>query len=222
MEEIPVQDKEIWDDLIGDSREDAGYSRAKRLLDLLLSITVLLLFSPLMLLTVLTIYLEDRGPILYRQTRVGMNGRFFNILKFRSMVPDADTRLQEVSHLNELDGPVFKIRNDPRITGVGRIIRKLSVDELPQLFNVLKGEMSLVGPRPPLPSEVEQYEDWQLRRLSVMPGITCIWQISGRNELNFDDWVRLDLQYIDNQSIWQDFKILLLTLPAVIRGRGAY
>ncbi|MDD3925684.1 MAG: exopolysaccharide biosynthesis polyprenyl glycosylphosphotransferase [bacterium] len=222
MEEIPVQDKEIWDDLIGDSRENAGYSRAKRLLDLLLSTSVLLLFSPLMLLTVLTIYLEDRGPILYRQTRVGMNGRFFNILKFRSMVPDADMRLHEVSHLNELDGPVFKIRNDPRITGVGRIIRKLSIDELPQLFNVLKGEMSLVGPRPPLPSEVEQYEDWQLRRLSVMPGITCIWQISGRNELNFDDWVRLDLQYIDNQSIWQDFKILLLTLPAVIRGRGAY
>ncbi len=222
MEEMPVKDKEIWGDLIGEREDCMVYGYTKRLLDLTVSATLLLLLSPLLLLAGLIIYLEDRGPILYRQTRVGMNGRFFNILKFRSMVPDADARLQEVSHLNELDGPVFKIRNDPRITRVGRVIRKLSIDELPQLFNVLKGEMSLVGPRPPLPSEVEQYEDWQLRRLSVMPGITCIWQISGRNELSFDDWVRLDLQYIDNQSIWQDCRILLLTLPAVLHGRGAY
>jgi lipopolysaccharide/colanic/teichoic acid biosynthesis glycosyltransferase len=140
MKEMPIKDKEIWSDLIGERKDCMVYGYTKRLLDLSVSITLLLLLSPMLLLTGLIIYLEDRGSILYRQTRVGINGRFFNILKFRSMVPDADTRLQEVSHLNELDGPVFKIRNDPRITRVGRVIRKLSIDELPQLFNVLKGD----------------------------------------------------------------------------------
>ncbi|MCL6520217.1 MAG: sugar transferase [Armatimonadetes bacterium] len=194
----------------------------KRCLDVVISLMMLIILAPLMLLVALAIKLESEGPIIYKQTRVGKNGREFTFYKFRSMFRDADKRLAELRHLNEADGPIFKIKNDPRITKVGRIIRKTSIDELPQLFNVLKGDMSLVGPRPPLPVEVAQYTARDRQRLNVIPGITCLWQISGRSNIGFDRWVELDLEYIRNQSLWLDLKILLLTIPAVIKGTGAH
>ena len=143
------------------------------------------------------------------------------MLKFRSMVTDAEKIKEKLAHMNEMDGPVFKIKRDPRITKVGRFIRKTSIDELPQLFNIIAGDMSMVGPRPPLPSEVEQYEPWQRRRLSVKPGLTGLWQVSGRNQVDFDEWMQLDLAYIDNWSLWMDVKILFRTVPAVLFHRGA-
>jgi lipopolysaccharide/colanic/teichoic acid biosynthesis glycosyltransferase len=154
--------------------------------------------------------------------RSGLNGRPFRLLKFRTMVEGAEERLSEVSHLNEMSGPVFKSARDPRLTGVGKLLRRFSIDELPQLWNVLAGDMSVVGPRPPLPEEVARYEAWQRRRLSMKPGLTCLWQISGRNEIpDFDRWMALDLKYIDTWTPFLDFKILLLTVPIVLSGRGA-
>jgi lipopolysaccharide/colanic/teichoic acid biosynthesis glycosyltransferase len=159
--------------------------------------------------------------VFFVQNRVGMNQRQFKLYKFRSMVADAEERKSELLHLNERDGPAFKIDNDPRITPIGRFIRKTSIDELPQLFNVLSGEMSLVGPRPPLPDEVQKYEWLFRKRLSVKPGITCIWQISGRNNVSFERWMQMDHEYIENWSIWLDLRILLKTIPAVLFSRGA-
>jgi len=160
--------------------------------------------------------------VLYTQTRCGLNGRRFTLYKFRTMCLGADQRLDEVAHLNEVNGPAFKARRDPRVTPVGRVLRRWSLDELPQLVNVLKGEMSLVGPRPPIPAEVERYERWQRRRLSMKPGITGLWQVSGRAGIDdFSDWIALDLRYIDQWSLWLDLKILLKTIPAVIFARGA-
>lgn len=150
-----------------------------------------------------------------------MNQRRFQLYKFRSMVKDADARKSELQHLNEVDGPAFKMENDPRVTKIGKFIRKTSIDELPQLFNVLKGEMSLVGPRPPLPNEVSKYEWLFRRRLSVKPGITCVWQISGRSDVSFEEWMDMDKEYVENWSLWLDFKILLKTVPAVLLGKGA-
>jgi lipopolysaccharide/colanic/teichoic acid biosynthesis glycosyltransferase len=158
---------------------------------------------------------------LFAQERVGKNGRRFKMWKFRSMIPDADRLKASPAHLNEMDGPVFKIREDPRVTKMGRFIRKTSIDELPQLFNVLLGNMSLVGPRPPVPGEVAQYGLWQKKRLSVKPGITCLWQISGRNEIKFDEWMRLDRQYIDNWSLRLDIMILIKTVGVVLSRKGA-
>ncbi len=193
----------------------------KRLADIVISLTALTLLSPVMLAAALAIKLSSPGPILFAQDRVGMNQRRFKLFKFRSMVADAETRKRELEHLNEVDGPVFKIGNDPRITPVGRFLRKTSIDELPQLFNVLSGEMSLVGPRPPLPDEVERYEWLFRKRLSVKPGITCVWQVSGRNNITFERWMQMDHDYIENWSLWLDLKILLKTVPAVVLGRGA-
>ena len=164
--------------------------------------------------------LTSPGPAFYRQLRVGQHGRVFHILKFRSMVSGADTLQKALEEHNEQSGPVFKMRNDPRITPLGRILRKFSIDELPQFINVLRGDMTLVGPRPPVPKEVAQYEPWQLRRLSVVPGLTCIWQVSGRNEIAFKDWMYLDLRYIDTWSLGQDLSLLLKTVPTVVAGRG--
>jgi lipopolysaccharide/colanic/teichoic acid biosynthesis glycosyltransferase len=178
--------------------------------------------SPLFLLSALAIKLDTPGPVLYRSTRVGRGGKLFTFFKLRSMVQGAEHNRHSLSHLNEVSGPVFKMADDPRITKVGRILRRTSVDELPQLFNVLKGDMTLVGPRPPIPEEVNQYEPWQLRRLAVRPGITCLWQISGRSSLGFDEWMRLDMEYIERRGFLLDFKILLRTLPAVLSGEGAY
>lgn len=193
----------------------------KRVMDFAGSAILLVVLSPLLLATAVAVKLTSPGPVLFRQERVGMNKRRFRLLKFRSMVVDAEERKKELAHLNEMDGPAFKIRKDPRVTKVGAVLRKLSIDELPQLINVLKGEMSLVGPRPPLLSEVNLY-DWNDRkRLSVKPGITCLWQVSGRSDLTFEEWMLLDQKYIDNWSVWLDLKILLMTVPVVLLGKGA-
>ncbi len=193
----------------------------KRVIDASLSFMVLILLFPLLVVVAILIKLTSPGPVLFVQERVGMNQRKFKLYKFRSMVADAEQRKAELIHLNERDGPAFKINNDPRITPIGRFIRRTSIDELPQLFNVLSGEMSLVGPRPPLPEEVKKYE-WMFRkRLCVKPGITCIWQISGRNHISFERWMQMDHEYIENWSIWLDLQILFKTIPAVIFSRGA-
>ena len=193
----------------------------KRLTDVALSTLLLALAAPVVVAVAAAIKLSSGGAVLFRQTRCGMNGRRFTLYKFRTMVEGAEELRLEVAHLNEMDGPVFKASNDPRVTGVGRFLRKFSLDELPQLWNVLKGDMSLVGPRPPIPEEVEHYQRWQRRRLAMRPGLTCLWQISGRNQLDFEQWMRLDLQYIDSWTPWLDFKILAKTVPVVLSGRGA-
>jgi len=180
------------------------------------------LLLPLFVLTAVLIRLTSRGPAVFVQKRLGLNKRHFGIYKFRTMVVDAEKRMKEIEHLNEVTGPVFKIKNDPRITPLGRFLRKTSIDELPQLFNVLKGDMSLVGPRPLPIRDYEGFnEDWQRRRFSVRPGITCLWQIGGRSSISFEKWMELDLQYIDKWSLKLDMEILVKTIPAVLRGSGA-
>lgn len=193
----------------------------KRTLDIAGALVGIILSLPFFLIMPVLIRLTSKGTAIYRQTRCGLYGRKFVLYKFRSMVEGAEDILWEIKHLNEMNGPTFKMRKDPRVTPLGRFMRKTSIDELPQFFNVLKGEMSLVGPRAPLPEEVLEYARWQRRRLSVKPGITCIWQSSGRNEINFEEWMKLDLKYIDNWSLWLDFKILLRTIPTVLLCRGA-
>jgi exopolysaccharide biosynthesis polyprenyl glycosylphosphotransferase len=194
---------------------------AKRAFDLLVSGAVLLLLSPVFAGLALAIKLGSPGPVFFKQKRVGLQGRSFDIFKFRSMYLDAEARLESLRAHNEMSGPVFKMKNDPRVTAVGRFLRRTSLDEFPQFWNVLRGEMSIVGPRPPLPAEVRQYKRWQRRRLSVKPGITCVWQISGRNNIDFDRWMELDLAYIDDWSLWSDLHICLKTIPAVLGARGA-
>ena len=193
----------------------------KRIFDVGASLVLLTVLSPLLGVIALLIKVTSPGPVFYVQERVGMNRRRFNLFKFRSMCVDADEQKRALVHLNEMDGPVFKIKNDPRVTPIGHFIRKTSIDELPQLFNVLGGSMSLVGPRPPVPEEVEQYKWLFQQRLSIKPGITCLWQVSGRNELSFKEWMELDKKYIANWSLWLDFKILCRTIPVVLIGRGA-
>jgi exopolysaccharide biosynthesis polyprenyl glycosylphosphotransferase len=193
----------------------------KRLFDLVSSSVALALLSPLIVGVAIAVKLTSRGPILFKQVRVGQHGRRFNMLKFRSMVADAEELKARLMAHNEQTGPVFKMARDPRVTGVGRIIRKFSIDELPQLINVLRGEMSVVGPRPPVPSEVARYEAWQRRRLSVRPGLTCVWQVSGRNQISFEEWMYLDMQYIDHWTLAHDFQLILKTVPVVLTGRGA-
>lgn len=192
----------------------------KRWIDLILSATALLFLLPFLLLIALAIRLGSRGPAIFRQQRCGLNGRRFTLYKFRTMVADAESRKAEVAHLNVKE-TAFKIPNDPRTTPIGRWLRKFSLDELPQLWNVLRGEMSLVGPRPPVPEEVEKYERWQRRRLRMRPGLTCLWALAGRDELDFDEWMRLDLAYIDSWSLSLDLSILIRTVPHVLMGRGA-
>jgi exopolysaccharide biosynthesis polyprenyl glycosylphosphotransferase len=194
---------------------------AKRLVDVAIASFLLLLAMPIVSLIALAIKLTSGGTVLFRQTRCGLNGRFFTLYKFRTMVEDAEERRGDLLHLNEMNGPVFKLRSDPRVTWFGRFLRRYSLDELPQLWNVLRGDMSLVGPRPPIPEEVARYQRWQRRRLAMKPGLTCLWQVSGRNDLDFDRWMQLDLEYIDSWSPMLDFKIMLKTIPAVLSGRGA-
>jgi lipopolysaccharide/colanic/teichoic acid biosynthesis glycosyltransferase len=177
--------------------------------------------APLLLLIAALVKLTSKGPVFFVQWRIGLNGRRFRFPKFRSMVQDAEARLSEVMQHNEMDGPVFKMKRDPRITRLGAFLRRYSLDELPQLWCVLKGDMSLVGPRPLMPHEIDGHASWQRRRLSMRPGLTCLWQIGGRNAVDFDRWMRLDLQYIDSWSLGLDMRILLRTVPAVLSGRGA-
>jgi exopolysaccharide biosynthesis polyprenyl glycosylphosphotransferase len=205
--------------LIHDGQREVGLL-VKRALDIGCAGIGLVLLSPVFAVVALTVLFSDGRPVLFRQTRIGLHGRPFMIYKFRTMVPDAEERLEDVRHLNERSGVAFKATNDPRITQLGRILRKTSIDELPQLWNVLTGTMSLVGPRPPLPSEVSEYDVWHRRRLSMKPGITGLWQVEARHDPDFDLWVERDLVYIDGWSIWLDFKILLRTVPAILAHGG--
>lgn len=193
----------------------------KYLIDKIFAFLFILVSFPLYIVIPILIKLTSKGQVIYKQLRVGLNGKKFVMYKFRSMYENADEMKKQLERYNEME-IAFKIKNDPRVTNIGRILRKYSLDELPQFFNVLKGDMSIVGPRPPVPEEIEKYELWHRRRLSMKPGITCLWQISGRNEIDFKNWMELDLKYIDNWSIWLDIYILLRTIPEVIRGRGAY
>ena len=198
------------------------YLTLKRLMDIVGASIGLIIASPIMLVVAILIKIEDpKGPIFFSQVRNGAYPGTFKMYKFRSMYIDAEERLQELMHLNEQSGPAFKIKNDPRITSIGKFIRKTSLDELPQLFNVLKGDMSLVGPRPAIPREVEQYTTYQKQRLFVKPGLTCIWQVSGRNNIEFDQWVELDIRYIKTRSLWLDLKLILLTIPALLGDENA-
>jgi exopolysaccharide biosynthesis polyprenyl glycosylphosphotransferase len=193
----------------------------KRIIDVVLSGIGLIVAAPLMLILAIIIKLTSKGPVFFGQERVGLNGRKFTMYKFRSMVQDAETLKAQLAHLNEMSGPVFKIRNDPRVTPIGHFLRNTSLDELPQLWNVFKQDMSLVGPRPPLPNEVNLYDPKHRKRISVRPGITCIWQISGRNNVDFEEWMKMDAEYVDNWNLALDAKILLKTIPVVLGRKGA-
>ncbi|MBN1830524.1 MAG: sugar transferase [Deltaproteobacteria bacterium] len=207
--------------LIKSIRRSPRQALLKRLIDFLVSAFLIVLSLPLWVIIPVLIKRDSPGPALFRQERIGKNGRRFVMYKFRSMVHDAEDRLESLMSLNEVDGPAFKMKGDPRITRIGKILRRMSLDELPQLLNVLKGDMSLVGPRPPIFEEVLQYQTWERKRLSVVPGITCFWQVSGRSELKFNEWMKLDMQYIDNWSLILDLKILIMTISAVLSSRGA-
>lgn len=194
----------------------------KRLIDFAASGIAVVILVPLFLAIAIIIKTTSKGPVFFKQARCGLYGRQFTLYKFRTMIVDAEAKLKDILKYNEMGGPVFKMTNDPRVTRLGKWLRKFSLDELPQIWNVFKGDMSLVGPRPPIPYEVENYDNWQRRRLSMRPGITCLWQISGRNQIvDFKDWMRLDLEYIDNWSLWLDIKILFKTIPVVLLGTGA-
>ncbi|MDO9391365.1 MAG: sugar transferase [bacterium] len=193
----------------------------KRIIDFTVAATVFTITLPLMAVIALAIKLSSKGPVLFSQTRSGLNGRVFKLYKFRSMIQGAEKLQDELREKNEMSGPVFKIKDDPRLTLIGKLLRKTSLDELPQLFNVIIGDISLVGPRPLPVGEANNLQLWQRRRLSVIPGITCLWQINGRNEIDFDQWMELDMQYIDRWSLWLDIKIMLLTIPVVLMQKGA-
>ena len=194
----------------------------KRCMDIIGALIGIILFLPFALIIILIIKIESEGPVFFTQKRCTLNGRIFNMYKFRTMVKKAEQIKKDLLASNELTGPVFKMKKDPRVTRFGRLLRKYSLDEMPQLLNVLLGDMSLVGPRPPIPDEVRRYEPWQRRRLSMRPGITCIWQVSGRNHIKFEKWMEMDLEYIDNWSLLLDFKLLFKTIPSVIFAKGSY
>jgi exopolysaccharide biosynthesis polyprenyl glycosylphosphotransferase len=199
-----------------------GQLMVKRFLDVAVSVTAMAILSPLFLVLTIMVKATSKGAAFFKQERSGLNGRLFTFYKFRTMGEDAEERLEEIRKYNEMGGPAFKMTNDPRVTPVGKWMRKFSLDELPQLYNVTKGDMSIVGPRPPIPSEVEKYAPWQRRRLSMNPGLTCLWQVSGRNKIvDFDEWMKLDLRYIDQWSLWLDLWIFFRTLPVVLFAHGA-
>ncbi|MBS5950340.1 MAG: exopolysaccharide biosynthesis polyprenyl glycosylphosphotransferase [Clostridium sp.] len=198
------------------------YNFTKRLMDILLSLLGLIIVSPIMLIVAILIKLESTGPVIFSQKRVGLNGKEFNMLKFRSMVQNAEELKEKLQKQNEMSGPMFKIKEDPRVTKVGRVIRKTSIDELPQLINILKGEMSLVGPRPSLPKEVAKFEPWMLERLNVKPGLTCYWQVSGRNNIDFEEWMKLDIKYVKDRNIGLDIKLIFKTFFVLFGDKNAY
>ena len=210
------------DPFVGSPLWGTWQGTGKRCIDVAIAITLLVLLLPLLIVIAISIRLDSPGPILFRQVRLGKDGRPFQFLKFRGMVQDAESRLSELRAFNDADGPIFKMKHDPRVTRVGRILRRTSLDELPQLWNVVRGEMSLVGPRPPIPAETEKYEPWHRYRLRSTPGITGLWQVNGRSDVSFETMVRLDLQYINEWSLWLDMRILFRTLIVVIRCHGAY
>ena len=210
------------DATVADITDPFGYRVTKRAFDLIVGSGILLLLLPVIPLVALMIRFDSEGPVFYRQQRIGMGGRPFRFYKFRSMRADSDRLRADLEARNELSGPVFKIKNDPRVTAVGQFLRRSSLDEIPQIFNVLKGDMSIVGPRPALPGEVARYEAWHRRRLDVKPGITCLWQVAGRSHVDFDEWMRLDIEYMSRRSLRTDVAIFLKTIPAVIARRGAY
>ena len=188
-----------------------GYKFFKRVIDIVCSLAILLLLSPVLIIVSILIKLESDGPIIFSQDRIGCKGQKFKMYKFRSMVVNAEELKKKLAERNEMSGPMFKMKNDPRVTKVGRFIRKTSIDELPQLINILKGEMSLVGPRPSLPKEVKEFEPWMMERLEVKPGLTCYWQVSGRNDIDFEDWMKLDIKYVRERSFCLDMKLIFKT-----------
>lgn len=198
------------------------YNISKRFIDILLSLFGLIIVSPIMLIVAILIKLESTGPVIFSQKRVGLNGKEFNMLKFRSMVQNAEELKEKLQKQNEMSGPMFKMKEDPRVTKVGKFIRKTSIDELPQLINVLKGEMSLVGPRPSLPKEVAKFEPWMLERLNVKPGLTCYWQVSGRNNIDFEDWMKLDIKYVKDRNLVLDIKLIFKTFFVLFGDKNAF
>jgi exopolysaccharide biosynthesis polyprenyl glycosylphosphotransferase len=214
LQEIPLL-------TLSSTPDDEWLLFVKRVFDVVVASASLALVLPVMACIAVFVRVTSRGPILYRQTRCGLGGRQFTLYKFRSMVQGADEMRDGLDQHNELDGPAFKMSEDPRCTPIGRWLRKWSLDELPQLWNVIRGDMSLVGPRPPIPAEVAQYESWHRRRLRMRPGLTCLWVVQGRNQVKFERWMQLDMDYIDNWSLWLDLKILVRSIPVVLSGRGA-
>ena len=208
-------------EVIENERSNILYEVIKRIIDIVASFTGLILLSPLILIVSMLIKLESKGEVIFKQKRVGLNGKEFYMYKFRSMVINAEELKAELESKNEMSGPMFKIKDDPRITKVGKFIRKTSIDELPQLINVIKGDMSLVGPRPSLPKEVKKFEQWMMERLEVKPGLTCIWQISGRNNIDFEDWMKLDIKYVRERSLVLDFKLIFKTIFVLFGDKNA-
>lgn len=203
------------------SVEFSLYEVIKRLIDIVCSFLGVLVLSPLFIIIAIIIKTTSKGPVFFSQKRVGKNGKEFNMYKFRSMVVNAEELKEKLAAQNEMSGPMFKMKDDPRVTKVGKFIRKTSIDELPQLWNVLKGDMSLVGPRPSLPKEVAQFEDWMYKRLEVKPGLTCYWQVSGRNNIDFEDWMKLDIKYVDERSTWIDIKLIFKTVRVLLGDKNA-
>ena len=208
-------------EVIENERSNVLYEVIKRIIDIVASFTGLIVLSPLMLVVSILIKLESKGEVIFKQKRVGLNGKEFYMYKFRSMVINAEELKEQLESQNEMSGPMFKIKDDPRITKVGKFIRKTSIDELPQLINVIKGDMSLVGPRPSLPKEVEEFETWMRERLEVKPGLTCIWQVSGRNNIDFEDWMKLDIKYVRERSFKLDIKLILKTVLVLFGDKNA-
>lgn len=218
MERLQINEQEIIEI---ERKESALYNIAKRALDIIASTLGLIILSPILLVVAILIKLESKGPAIFSQKRIGLNNKEFKMYKFRSMVQNAEELKEKLAKENEMSGPMFKMKNDPRVTKVGRFIRKTSIDELPQLINVLKGDMSLVGPRPSLPKEVAKFEPWMLKRLDVKPGLTCYWQVSGRNNIDFENWMKLDLQYVNDRSFWLDLKLILKTATVLFGDENA-
>ena len=197
------------------------YEAIKRLIDIICSFVGILVLSPLFIIIAIIIKFTSKGPVFFSQKRVGRNGKEFDMYKFRSMVVNAEELKEKLAAQNEMSGPMFKMKDDPRVTKVGKFIRKTSLDELPQLWNVLKGDMSLVGPRPSLPKEVAQFEDWMYKRLEVKPGLTCYWQVSGRNNIDFEDWMKLDIRYVEEKNLWIDIKLIFKTVFVLFGDKNA-
>jgi exopolysaccharide biosynthesis polyprenyl glycosylphosphotransferase len=218
MERLQIEEQEI---IQIERKESTLYKVSKRALDVIASFLGLVILSPILSIVAILIKLESKGPAIFAQSRIGLNGKEFKMYKFRSMVQNAEELKEKLAKQNEMSGPMFKIKNDPRVTKVGKFIRKTSIDELPQLLNILKGDMTLVGPRPSLPREVEKFESWMLKRLEVKPGLTCYWQVSGRNNIDFYEWMKLDLKYVNDMSFWLDIKLIFKTVAVLFGDKNA-